>query len=45
MQGVDLNASDYDGRTALHVAAAEGQFEVVKFLLHTDNIYANPKDR
>lgn len=31
--GVDVNSSDYDGRTALHLAAAEGQTETVKFLL------------
>ena len=27
------DAVDYDGRTALHVAAAEGQFEVAQFLV------------
>lgn len=31
--GVDLNESDYDGRTPLHLAAAENQVEVVKYLL------------
>jgi glutaminase len=25
--------ADYDGRTALHLAAAEGQLEVVRYLL------------
>ncbi|PIK62887.1 putative L-asparaginase [Apostichopus japonicus] len=29
----DLLCQDYDGRTALHIAAAEGNYEVVKFLL------------
>ena len=33
-QGLALSdAVDYDGRTALHVAAAEGQLEVCEFLL------------
>jgi glutaminase len=31
--GQDLNASDYDGRTALHLAAAEGQTHVIEYLL------------
>lgn len=40
-----MNAVDYDGRSALHVAAAEGHAEVIRFLL--DNAGANPalKDR
>ena len=29
---VDLNAGDYDGRTALHLACGEGRLEVVKLL-------------
>ncbi|XP_076027329.1 glutaminase liver isoform, mitochondrial [Genypterus blacodes] len=45
LSGVDVNAVDYDGRSALHVAAAEGQTEVIRFLL--ENSGANPalKDR
>ncbi|KAL8619403.1 hypothetical protein ACOMHN_057045 [Nucella lapillus] len=33
LSGMDMNQPDYDGRTALHVAAAEGQVQVVEFLL------------
>ena len=29
----DLNVADYDGRTALHLASAEGHHEIVKFLV------------
>ena len=28
--GVDVNQSDYDGRTALHLACSEAQLEVVR---------------
>ena len=30
---VDMGIADYDGRTALHLAAAEGHLDVVKFLV------------
>lgn len=32
--GVDVNKGDYDKRTALHLAAAEGQEDVVKYLIN-----------
>jgi glutaminase len=28
--GINVNAADYDKRTALHIAAAEGNLEVVR---------------
>ncbi|KAG5839634.1 hypothetical protein ANANG_G00207000 [Anguilla anguilla] len=40
LSGADLNAVDYDGRSALHVAASEGHVEVIKFLI--ENAGANP---
>ena len=45
LQDIDLNVSDYDGRTALHLAAAEGHLEVVKFLVETCKVNPDPKDR
>eukprot|EP00549_Striatella_unipunctata_P016476 CAMPEP_0118725992 /NCGR_PEP_ID=MMETSP0800-20121206/33447_1 /TAXON_ID=210618 ORGANISM="Striatella unipunctata, Strain CCMP2910" /NCGR_SAMPLE_ID=MMETSP0800 /ASSEMBLY_ACC=CAM_ASM_000638 /LENGTH=182 /DNA_ID=CAMNT_0006634751 /DNA_START=21 /DNA_END=570 /DNA_ORIENTATION=- len=41
---IDVNASDYDKRTAIHIAAAEGNLAAVKILVqHGANI--NVKDR
>ena len=31
--GADVNAADYDRRTALHVAACEGTMNIVKYLV------------
>lgn len=42
--GFDLNASDYDRRTALHLASSEAQYNVVEFLL-SKNVNINSKDR
>ena len=42
--GYDLNAADYDGRTALHLAAAEGRIEAVQFLLDKKTL-SNIADR
>ena len=38
--GVPVNSADYDGRTALHLGAAEGHLEVVEYLL----VHGHPLD-
>lgn len=45
LSSMDMELKDYDSRTALHVAAAEGHVDVVRFL--TDTCKVNPfvKDR
>ncbi|KAJ3586584.1 hypothetical protein NHX12_012981 [Muraenolepis orangiensis] len=42
---VNMEERDYDARTALHIAAAEGQKEVVVFLTHVCNVNPQVKDR
>ena len=41
---VDVNAADYDKRTALHLAASEGHYEIVKILLES-RASINARDR
>ena len=45
MQGIDLEMADYDRRTALHLAAAEGHIETVKFLINIARVKVDPRDR
>ncbi|KAK3285457.1 hypothetical protein CYMTET_6939 [Cymbomonas tetramitiformis] len=43
--GVDLNQSDYDDRTAMHLAASNGCLEVMSWMLKVESIDVNPVDR
>ena len=45
LRGFDLNDCDYDNRTALHLAAAEGQLKVMAFLLGKAKVSHSPVDR
>lgn len=45
LSGMDMTVSDYDGRTALHLAASEGQVECVEFLLNKCNVPHDVRDR
>ena len=42
--GLNLNAADYDGRTALHLAASEGHVNIVNYLIEHE-VHVNPSDR
>lgn len=44
VQGENLNVVDYDGRSALHLAASEGHVDIIKFLLSC-NVDYTIKDR
>lgn len=45
MAGMDLGLCNYDGRTALHVAASEGWLKVVEMLLDCPEVSVNSVDR
>jgi len=43
--GMDMSLADYDGRTAIHLAAAEGHDSIVRFLLEKCKVCPHLKDR
>jgi glutaminase len=45
LSGMDMTLADYDGRTALHLAAAEGHIHCVNFLLQQCNVPHDARDR
>ncbi|XP_056586005.1 glutaminase liver isoform, mitochondrial [Triplophysa dalaica] len=45
LSAVNLELTDYDSRTALHVASAEGHLDAVRFLTDTCKVNPNAKDR
>ncbi|XP_041673420.1 glutaminase 2b [Cheilinus undulatus] len=45
LSSMDMDLKDYDSRTALHIAAAEGHIEVVKFLTETCRVDPFVRDR
>uniref|UniRef100_UPI0037E8F0F2 glutaminase kidney isoform, mitochondrial-like n=1 Tax=Semicossyphus pulcher TaxID=241346 RepID=UPI0037E8F0F2 len=45
LSSMDMDLKDYDSRTALHIAAAEGHIEVVKFLTETCKVDPSVRDR
>lgn len=45
LSSMDMTLSDYDGRTALHLAAAEGHMSCVDFLLAQCGVPYDPRDR
>ena len=40
-----MNGTDYDQRTALHLAATEGHLEVVRFLVEVAKVSVSCRDR
>lgn len=45
LRGYQMDGADYDGRRALHVAAAEGHLNVVQFLVEECAVDVAPRDR
>ena len=45
MSGMDLGQCNYDGRTPLHVAVAEGHHDIVNLLIFKAGMDVSPLDR
>ncbi|XP_046673514.1 glutaminase liver isoform, mitochondrial-like [Homalodisca vitripennis] len=45
LSGMNMALADYDGRTSLHLAAAEGHYDCVVFLVEQCGVPINSKDR
>ncbi|KAI4827881.1 hypothetical protein KUCAC02_031243 [Chaenocephalus aceratus] len=45
LSSMDMDLKDYDSRTALHISAAEGHADVVKFLTETCKVNPFVEDR
>merc|ERR1711935_1226054 len=45
MRGTEIEEGDYDGRTAIHLAASEGHIQVVEFLIECGLQNSSPIDR
>ena len=44
-EGIELDKSDFDGRTPLHNAAKNGEVLIVAFLLKTTRVNLEARDR
>ena len=44
-RGIELDVSDYDGRTPLHLAASEGHSDLVSYIIKQGVKNINPIDR
>lgn len=42
---INMNDTDYDKRSALHLAACEGYVDAVKYLLNNNDVYHKGRDR